>query len=402
MIVEGRSNLMRIFGLSIIINLLFFFISCSKGPDTTIKIENVILKEKLIEIKQTKVFEGWLNGVDFENNQFFLTVLNGKKGVYEIRIGDIKRGEIVKTVDLRKGSFQSPTDIYSPTYIQRINDKYILVDQSDKIMAFDKDFKWLYTSMFHHFRYFIDFYKKSKQIFFVFGKTNHSEKVRKYKIELYEFLPKERIKFIKRLQQGHHPTPFNLMDRTRIFHIAPIWAKCSGFEKEAKIHFSDGKEKKYSIYDLSTNKMITYELSYLGGKKYSVSDNKKVNNYIRGDFLDRLSKKTGFKLKFYAYPDEIYHFGIYDVGKDKIGIVGDLNLNNMTFRLDIIDLNSFEYIESIWLPIDWGFAESIQQNTRGFLQSYINIDKGIHLYTGDDEDRELFVYLNKFIITKDN
>ena len=389
----------------IMILFLFFIISCSKKPENVIRIGDVIIKERELEIKKTKIFEGNLNGVDFERNQFFVNLFTKSNVEHRLGIVDIDKEEIIKTVSLRKGSFQSPTDIFRPSLIQRVDDKYIIVDNFDKIMLFNNDFKLLYSSMFNHLRYFIDFYEIKDQLFFVIGKWNFIRKGRRYKIELYKFIPEKRIEFIKKLHTGYHKSLWYKTESTykskRTWYEGAIWPSSSGFEKEGKIYYSRGEENKCYVYDLFNNRTDVFELTYLKSKKFSVEDNKKLGYYKTTGWQEK-STKTGIKLKYVTYPDDIYYFGIYDVGENKIGVVGDLDLDKMKFRLDIINMDSFKYIESIWLPIDWGFKRNICCGARGILQSYINIDKGIHLYTGADEDGEMITKLTKFIIKRDN
>ena len=100
-------------------------------------------------------------------------------------------------------------------------------------------------------------------------------------------------------------------------------------------------------------------------------------------------KQTGKKYILETYPRPLYHFGILDIGKNKIGIIGDLDIENSKFRLDVLIANTGKYLESINLPFGDGFTQNISTSARGFHHIFVNIDRGYYLWNnveGEDFD----------------
>lgn len=100
-------------------------------------------------------------------------------------------------------------------------------------------------------------------------------------------------------------------------------------------------------------------------------------------------KVTPVEQKYVAYTGDCFHFGIYDVGKGKIGVVADFSQKEMKFRVDIIDTQKWQYLESIWLPIGYSFTSSIEATNRGLVKTFIDVDKGLYIYSdvvGEDEE----------------
>ncbi|MEA2005203.1 MAG: hypothetical protein U9O50_02950 [Acidobacteriota bacterium] len=89
------------------------------------------------------------------------------------------------------------------------------------------------------------------------------------------------------------------------------------------------------------------------------------------------------------------------MGENKLGIAGNIDLERLAFRLDIIKIDSKEYVESIWLPIGYDFLRTLEENYTGLFQNEINIDKGIFVYTDHEEENdEFFVKLLRFRISR--
>ena len=171
-----------------------------------------------------------------------------------------------------------------------------------------------------------------------------------------------------------------------------LWSSNWGFEKENSKYFGNNNEIKYFVYDLEDENLTAVELNYLKGRKYSDNDAITLCK-LKCDFEDFHNKNT----TFIAYPDKLYYFGFYDVGEDKIGIVGDLDIERANFRLDIFKVESREYLESIWLPIGHGFLRHLFFTDRGLFLTRIDVDRGIFVWLDQKgKDLEFVVKLTKF------
>ena len=145
------------------------------------------------------------------------------------------------------------------------------------------------------------------------------------------------------------------------------------------------------------------KVDFLKGKRLSNKDAEKIiyDIFKSGDEYEEIKRKYNTTYKFISYPGMIYYFGFFDVGENKLGIAGDIDLERLAFRLDIIKIDSKEYVESIWLPIGHDFLRTLDENYTGLFQNEINIDKGIFVYTDiEEENEEFFVKLLRFRISR--
>jgi len=387
----------KIWALSLLI-VLSITISCGKAPDSSFKISDVNLHIKDIEIISTKMFEGFLLGTDFDRNELYVQSLY-PDDFYSIGIIDLETGNVIKTFKRRKGSSQSPTDLYNPAYMQFLDNKYYLVDWFHKILVFDHKLSYLYTNIFHIPRYFIDFYKRNGKQFFVLGNRRFRPKKTNCLVEIYQMIERRRQKSRKKLYETSHKALYYTWDSKRPLY-GVLWSSSWGFEKDGKIYFANSNEKQYFVYDLEKENLAAVELHYLKGKKYSDKDaiTLCMSKCYIADFDD-----DNITLK--AHPDKLYYFGFYDVGENKIGIAGDLGLEKTNFRLDIFKADSREYLKSIWLPLGHGFLRRLIFNARGLFLTRIDVDKGIYVWMdveGEVEDFEFTVKLTRFRIKNGN
>ncbi len=390
---------MKIWALSLLI-VLSITISCGKAPDNSFKISDVNLHIKDIEIIKTKTFEGLLLGGDFDRNEIFVQLTLYPDSDYSIGIIDIETENQKKTFSLRKGGLQSPSDLFNPTYMQFLDNRYYLVDWFDKILIFDYELTYLYTNMFHISRYFVDFYTKNGELFFVIGKRSIGLEINKCFIEIFKMNERKKQEFKRRIGKYYHKSLYYIgeSDEKRL-QMGVLWSSNWGFEKEGKIYFANGGERQYFVYDLNNESLTAINLDYLQGKKYSDDEARIVGYYKSDGWEERFYKDFKKKILYKALPDKIYHFGFYDVGENKIGIAGDLDLKRMKFRLDVFNANSREYLGSIWLPIGHGFFRQLHSDERDFFRERINVDRGIYVWLDlEGEDLEFTTKLTRFRI----
>ncbi len=390
---------MKIWALSLLI-VLSITISCGKAPDNSFKISDVNLNIKDIEIIKTKTFEGLFLGGDFDRNEIFIQLTLYPDRNLSIGIIDIETENLKKTFSLRKGGLQSPSDLYNPTYMQFLDNRYYLVDWFDKILVFDYELTYLYTNMFHIARYFIDFYTENGKPFFVIGKRSAGAEINKCFIEIFKMNERKKQGFKRKIGESFHKSLYYTWksDEKRP-QDGVLWSSDWGFEKEGKIYFANGGERQYFVYDLNNESLAAINLDYLQGKKYSDDEARIVGYYKSDGWEERFYAEFNQKILYKALPDKIYYFGFYDVGENKIGIAGDLDLKRMKFRLDIFNANSREYLESIWLPIGHGFFRHLYSDALDFFNERINVDKGIYIWLDlEGEDLEFTTKLTRFRI----
>lgn len=380
----------KVFSLLII---PFVILVCKKAPDNFAQISKVDLQVKDIEIVSTKMFEGFLLGTDFGRNELYVNLSLYPDDFYSIGIVDMETGNIIKTFKQRKGGFQSSTDLYNPTYMQFLDNRYYLVDWFHKILVFDHKLSYLYTNIFRISRYFIDFYKRNGELFFIIGKRRFRPEKCICSVEIYQMIERRRQKFRKKIYETSHKALYYTWDSNKPLY-GILWSSNWGFEKDNKIYFGNNNKRQYFVYDLKKENLASVELGYLKGKKYSDKDAITLC-MLKCDFTDFHDDNT----TFIAHPDKLYYFGFYDVGENKIGIAGGLDIKEMNFRLDIFKADSREYLESIWLPIGHGFLRHLFFNARGLFLTRIDVDRGIFVWLDQEgEDLEFTVKLTRFKI----
>jgi len=293
-----------------------------------------------------------------------------------------------------KGGSQSPTDFFSIQYIQRVNDEHVIIDNVNKIVLFDKNFNLISSKVFSKFRYFADFYVRRNKLFFVFGNKRDRGIKKICETEIYELTPEKNITFRKKLDTTFHK---RLYMKSKNWYFGQFWSSSSGFELNEKIYYSDGSQNFINIYDLNTEKQAKIILPFLKSKKFTDKEATKMGYYKSDGWQDEGRRKIVYK----PFPDKIYHFGIFEVGKNKIGIMGDVNLEKMEQRLDILEAETCVYLESIWLPIDNQFNWRISDKARGIHLIYIDIEKGFYIWSDyEGEDFYNVVKLTRFKILR--
>lgn len=395
---------------------IFLFIiltstSCKKH-DIQHHTKEADLKIHDIDIVEQKMFKGLLIGTEFERNEIYIRLSGGgdllQRGdpFYRIGVIDTETVEIKKVLNVEGGESQSPTGCTNPVYIDYIDNRFYLVDWFYKTMVRDHEFNHLYTNMFKGIaiRYFIDFYKYNGKAFYVAGIRHTGFENNTCSVELQEIGKIGGFKSHKEVYEINHKGLGYTANTKTPLH-GELWSSSWGFEKDERVFFCNGAENKYYIYDLNQNNLESIQLNYLIGHKSVDTDSERIINeiYQTREMYEGIEKRYNKKYKFIAHPEKIFIFGFYDVGKNKLGIAGDIDLDKMAFRLDILKSDSGEYLESIWLPIGHGFLRQFAESTRGLFITRINVDKGIYVYMDYPigEDMEFYMKFFQFEILKE-
>ena len=144
-------------------------------------------------------------------------------------------------------------------------------------------------------------------------------------------------------------------------------------------------------------------LNFLKGTNYTKEVVQKMGQYFRSDESNkRWSNLKYLKNEYIPFGEKIYHLGMYDVGKNKIGFIGKINHHTKEFRLDVFNINDLEYEKSIWFPIVNSILWSWAQFKRLGYFTFFDIDK--HIFINFDSktvgDYEPYVNIMRFELIK--
>lgn len=339
-----------------------------------------VLKEYNVEIIETKTIEGFPLGTNFERGETYVDSTIRPPRKFLVKIVDIGSGETKKSIELTAGDFQSPVEYFSPVHVEYIDNRSYIVDQFEKIVAYDENFNHLYSSMFHQLRFFIDFYKYNGQVYFVMGTKKIMHKVSS-EIRLYRLNENQKPLMQKSLNHDFSVPALQAVfaEDEKSLNRGFFWPSPHGFEKDGKIYYARNDQQKYHVYDLNTGKTDAFELPYLKPKRFKDSDAHKIGYYKTNGWEELHFKKYNSKVIYKAYPGDIFHFGLYDAGTDAIGVATGIDLDEMTFRMDIIDTKTAIYKKSICFPMSTGFIQSLSASYRGFTKDCFYVEKGFYI-----------------------
>lgn len=368
--------------------------SCNGGKHdaSTAQAVNAAIHETTIEIAGGITIAGYLMGVNLDKNEVYVLMLYPEKHKYIVKIIDPQSGAETKSIGFLMGDIQSPTDFEGPSYIAYLDGKYYVIDQNQKIVAYNAGFNYLYAGMLPRtVRVFVDFYTYNNNVYFLMGQSTYLEKEIRYNINSFRLPANKKPEPIHEFYESHHEAHYT-RNGNKYYYIIFFRSSNWGFEKDGNIFYADNRENKYYRYNLSSRKTDAFELSYLKPKIYSPEEAEKAAHY-KGMNWDLKNLKT----VIVPGEDATYHQGLYDVGKDKIGIIADIDINGFTFRLDIFDSRAAHYLYSIRLPFGQGFLNRTSSQNRGYSESYIDIDRGIYVWTDmDEENHDGLVQVTRF------
>ncbi|MDQ1349933.1 MAG: hypothetical protein QG657_234 [Acidobacteriota bacterium] len=393
---------MKYIYILLVLVIVPFVSTCHKEADQIKITQQVLFKElneKSVEIIDTTVEDGYPCGVSFEKGEVYVHATLPVDRKYEIKIIDIDSKKTKRSVYLPMGDFQAPGSFFNPSYIEYLNHRYYIIDQFHKIIAYNENFEYLYTSMFQELRRSMDFFSQNNQLFFLIGTMMPARKVTLTRVELYRLEDNKRPEHVRRLDESlFYLSTFKDYENRKFRHVGALWAGVRVFAKDGNLFYAKNTEDRIYRQDVLTGKTDAIGLSFLRPKTFSDKQANTFRYSHSSGWQEDFFKKDGIRIVYEAYPEPLFHFGLYDVGVNKIGIIGDLDIVQLTFRLDIIDSGKMEYIESIRLPFGSGLMENIASNARGLLQTYIDIDKGVYVWFSEGDEPENRVNITFFRI----
>jgi hypothetical protein len=368
---------MKIIAIFILLLGSLMMISCkdTKHANSDVHKIDAQIEESIIEIIDQKTIEGYLTGVSWEKNEVYVNSLLPTDNKCITRLINPHTGEHKKNIGFPLGDSQSPKHFTNPSYIEHLDEKYYVFDHLNKIVVHDDHFNYLYTSMFYNPRVFVDFYIYNNNEYFVFGKSRNLGENYRYNIQSYRLLEDNKPELIDQLYETYHESPYP-RNGSKYYFIIFFRSSNWGFEKDGSIFYADNRENKYYRYNLTSKKTSVFEMTYLNAKIFSREEAEKAANYKN---MNQPIK--GLETVIVPAAEATYHQGLFDVGKQKIGITADIDMEGLTFRLDIFDSRSGQYLTSIRLPLGEGFLRRTSSRNLGYLQSYINVDRGLYVWS---------------------
>ena len=369
----------------------------TNGPFEFIRGADLVVQDILDD--EVRTHEGILRGVNWDRNEAY--ILTRQDDTHTISIVDLEHNTVVNALHLRRGDSQPPTETANPSHVSYLEGRYYIIDVSEKMLVYDQNLSYLHTVMFKDFmpEHFVKVFSHTGRPHMLIGRYHLDFQGIRCSVEIHEVMDTKRLR-----RENIHVLRHKLsMDarayRDRNYILGKLWSSSWGFEKEGKIYFGHGGENRYWVYDIETQLLSGVKPEILKGRRYADEDAEKIvfDIFQQRDMYERLRRRHGSTHKFVAYPDALYHTGIFDIGRDRIGFAGDLDLERMVFRLDIVNIRTHEYEKSIWLPVSSGFLQHLDMTYTGGLDTYINIDKNIHVYTERDPEEGLsFVKIHRF------
>ncbi|UCH94935.1 MAG: hypothetical protein JSV88_32425 [Candidatus Aminicenantes bacterium] len=199
------------------------------------------------------MIEGYLIGVSWERNEVYVNSILPVDNKCITMIIDPMTGEEKKSIGFFLGDPQSPTHFASPSYIEYLDKKYYVFDHIYKIVVYDTNFNYLYTSMHYNLRIFVDFYTYDNDIYYMFGKSRNLGENYRYNIQLYRLPEGKKPNLVDDLYETYHESPYP-KNRDKYYHIIFFRSSNWGFEKDGNIFYGDNRENKYYRYSLASKK----------------------------------------------------------------------------------------------------------------------------------------------------
>jgi hypothetical protein len=372
------------------------------------------IKNYDIETMNTIKVSRLVMGGNLHLNEIFVKESNREKNLSLIRVVDIETGNIKNEVTLQGGNFDSPTHFYSPSHIEKVGGNFYIVDQRHKVVCFDENFKRQFTMRFTananaRGRSFIDFFQipdendsRAKQLYWTrsaqIGYMTHHH----WSIGIYRLRDDKTPVLTDTLYTVNFKSNLDAINRKdrKFTRIGTLWPSPYGFFKEGKIYYTSPTENRFYIYHLKKETTTAIELSHLEPRIYTEEEADRFG-YFKTDG-PRIFRRNKKKLVYVPYSGALYHHGMYDVGKGKIGLAGGLDIEKMKYRMDIIDVNSLEYLHSIWFPVSYGFKSLHSYFSGGAIKTLLDVDRGVYIWQDIEKDGDELTTMVKITRYKTN
>lgn len=344
-------------------------------------------------------YKGIVRGVNWVRNEAY--ILTWQDDSYTISIVDLEHNTVVNALHMRRGDRQSPTEVANPVHVSYTEGRYYVIDGNEKMLVYDQNLSYLHTVMFKDWmpNHFLEVLSHAGRPYMLIGRVYFDFQGIRCSVEIHEVMDTKRLRGEKIQVLRHTPSMDARAYRDRNYILGKLWSSSWGFEKEGKIYFGHGGENRCWVYDIETQLLTGMKPEILKGRRYADGDAETIvfDIFQERDSYERARRRHGSTHKFVAYPEALYHTGIFDVGRDRIGFAGDLDMERRKFRLDIVNIRTYEYEKSIWLPVSHGFLGHLDVTYTGNFDTHINIDKNIHVYTDrDPEEGQYVVKIHKF------
>lgn len=391
--------MMKISGLLILTLLLLA--ACAeqnKHDAVTGAIKAPALSEFHNPVLNTADWPGVCIGVCFDKMEMYLNEPCAAKDFFTLKIVSLDTGIVTRTIQLPRGEENSPTHYYSPSFVQFLDHHYYIIDQYHKILVYDENFTWKYSSMFLLLRRSINFFLNGNQVAFMATQSIPAKNAFQININLYSLENGSKPLYEDNLDAIviHHVGHLDAESGGKKTHKGSIWANADAIEKDLKIYWWNSSTDKLHIHDLQKKHTTLYRLAFLKPTKYK-EDTAQAFGYAQSTgWEEKYRKMTGRKVIYKAYPEPLYHFGVFDVGKNMIGVAGAVDFHTFFFRLDIIDTGTLTYVKSIWLPFGGGFRAGMSTEPRAALvKNWLDVQRGIYIWHDDGVDPDIIAHITR-------
>ena len=316
-----------------------------------------------------------------------------------IYIRSMKDGSLKKTVHLKKGDCAAPIELCAPTIIQYHDDKFFIYDVNKKIVVFDKDFQYLYSSRHYQSRHFVDFFGDAPCDQFVIGKSA----IKGEQIEMsiiqnsldHRHLVKTEVVIDSRQEELKRKLSTNNGVRTIAFlYFTP---STYGFEQNGSIIYSFNTQNTYMVYNPKTATKKTIALPQLKAKLYTLEEARQTG-YFKTDGQEERWKKRNLIVHYTPYQQKTFHLGMLKTGPATIGFITELNCKTMIMRIDIFQTQTGKHIFHFHVPAGKSFTRAISLFGPGFRPTFIDYPTKTYIWEDFSPD---FEKITKFSRIKD-
>ncbi len=267
--------------------LLPTLVSCGKEKTPPLK-ETAQLKFDTLKIHEPHLSdllttEGHIFGNCSEKGEAYVQRFSRKTKTFTVDVIDLAKGTVRQTVQLTAGDRQAPGAFFSPTYMQRLDDNYIIIDQFHKISIFDQRVQHLYTNMYTAQRFFIDFFKRQDQLFFVIATSHWKKDATDSPLEIYRHFENKKPELLQQLDSFSFPAFHGQNEQNRKRYTKGMfWPSVTGFESGGKIYYAVNTSPQIFQYDIAAGKTKKIHVPYLEGRQFTGQEAEQLGRYTSG------------------------------------------------------------------------------------------------------------------------
>jgi hypothetical protein len=334
---------------------------------------------------------GQLLGMSRERSEYYVwdnveSEIEEKMVIY---IRSMKDGALKKTVYLKKGDCAAPNELCAPTFLQFHDGKFFIYDVNHKIVVYDKDFNYLYSSRYYQSRHFVDFFGNGPNYRFVIGKSDIKGEKIEMSININSLDNQHLVKTAAAIDsfQAKLKRKRTVNNGVRNIDYLFFTPTIHGFEQKGSIIYSANTQNSYTIYNpkTATKKVIT--LPQLKAKLYTLEEARKTG-YFKTNGIEEKRKKRGLIFHYTPYHKETHHLGMLKTGPDTIGFISKLDSQTMTLHIDIIQTQTRKPITQYHVPAGKSFTHGIALSGPGFRPTCIDHPTKTYIWQDHSPDFE--------------